>query len=551
MLLFALLIPEAGADGLYASPGLYTVPAAAGTYVMPVSSPVFTAFTGYINGYRINVRVKPGTTSSVCGVVSCGDCIHVTNQSYCTGGRLWYYGTIGSICGWVYSGYVSGAPVPASCVTAVTSCAVPAGYGTICMNATNFRSGPGMYYASLMQLSRGTVVQLLCAVSDISGTVWYQVLTGGCTGWVRSDLITTAGCASYGTAMPYSTAASFTGYTNTNAVNVRATPNGTKIAQVSRGSTVYVYGIVCQCGVYWYQVSFYGGMGYIRADLVTIGTCPNNGVINYGVGGVNYYDYSGSTSITITDGSLSSPLPGTYGAYGETDPYGYGYTQPQTYGYGDGYDYAQPQGYGYGYASDYSQPQGYGYGNASEYTQPQDYGYADASGYGQSEGYGYAPESTSVMPRANLSFATCTLTSGQSLPVYTAPNAAGPRADSGTAQLTLTESLYAAGFDGQWLLVMYRNQNQMTRVGYVNAFQLQGTLPNLQSLAFSQEKAMVICRTSVTSDPMEQTDALVMLNAGDSVTWLANLTLNGEWAYVETMYNGAPVRGFIPLSALR
>ena len=25
-------------------------------------------------------------------------------------------------------------------------------------------------------------------------------------------------------------------------------------------------------------------------------------------GGVNYYDYSGSTSITITDGSLSSPL---------------------------------------------------------------------------------------------------------------------------------------------------------------------------------------------------------------------------------------------------
>ena len=139
---------------------------------------------------------------------------------------------------------------------------------------------------------------------------------------------------------------------------------------------------------------------------------------------------------------------------------------------------------------------------------------------------------------------------GQTLAVYTAPNTESLRADSGTAQVTLSESLYAAGFDGQWLLIMYRNQNQMTRVGYVNAFQLQGTLPSMPPITFSAGKAMISCRTALTSDPMEQTDALMMLNTGDSVTFLATLQMNGQWAYVETMYNGVPVRGFVPMSAL-
>ena len=50
---------------------------------------------------------------------------------------------------------------------------------------------------------------------------------------------------------------------------------------------------------------------------------------------------------------------------------------------------------------------------------------------------------------------------------------------------------------------------------------------------------------------MEQTDALMMLNAGDTVTLLGTLSMNGSWAYVETMYNGVPVRGFVPQNAVR
>ena len=493
----------------------------------------FKAFKGFVNGYRINVRSCPGTSSTVCGVVSYGDPIYVTNYTYVSS-KLWYYGSIGSLCGWIFSGYVGGAPTFTP--TPVTGCAVPSGYGTICMNATNFRTGPGMYYASLMQLSRGTRVQLLCAVTDVSGIVWYQVLTSGYTGWVRSDLITTAGCASYGTVSPYTAAASFTGYTNTNAVNVRYSPNGTVITQVSRGTTVYVYGIVCHCGVYWYQVRFYGGVGYIRADLVSVYGCPGTAPgIGVGSAGINYYDYSDNSTTIITEGTIHSPVFGS----DAQEPAG-GYGAPSC-GYGDpAYGSAAPD---YGYSGTGDVPGGFQGGKASG----QPYG-----GYADTADAGYKDTLPTAVPMpASLYFTTCSLNAGQTLPVYSAPNTASLRADSGTAQVTLTESLYAAGFDGQWMMVMYRNQDKMTRVGYVNAFELQGMLPNLPSLTFGTKRVMIAYRTAVTSDPMEQTDALLMLNAGDGVTFLATLHLNGSWAYVETMYNGVPVRGFVPLDAVR
>ena len=38
---------------------------------------------------------------------------------------------------------------------AVTSCAVPRGYGTICMNGTNFRTGPGTNYGVRSTVKNG------------------------------------------------------------------------------------------------------------------------------------------------------------------------------------------------------------------------------------------------------------------------------------------------------------------------------------------------------------------------------------------------------------
>ena len=537
LLLMSLCAPAAQADGL-AGAVPYTPGCAmpytpyAPSYVVPgTAAASFTAFTGYINGYRINVRCNPGTTASVCGVASCGDTIYVTNQAYCTGGRLWYYGRIGSLCGWIYSGYVSGAPIPASVQTRVTVCSLPGGYATITMNSTNFRSGPGMYYTSLMQLSRGTVVQLLSAVTDVSGVVWYQALSGGFPGWVRSDLVTIGG--GYGmTAVPYTNTANFIGFTNTNAVNVRATPNGTKIAQVPRGTQVYVTGIVCTGGIYWYQINYYSMTAYIRADLVTIGSA------GYGVGTV----YNQTPNVVV-GGALSDSVFGV-GTYADTTVFGSTYTDPAVYGAG----YVDPGTY----TGTYADPNAYGgssvdpgalipgMGNLPAETAPV---------YPAQPSY---TEPAAALPAGPvLSFVTCSLTAGQTLPVYTAPNTNALRADNGTAQVTLNESLYAAGYDGQWLLIMYRNAQQMTRVGYVNAFQMQGTLPTLSTLAFSGREGLIVTRTAVTSDPMEQTDSLLMLNSGDRVTVLATFSLMGDWTYVETLYNGVPVRGFIPSATVR
>ena len=426
----------------------------------------FQEFTGTVTGYRINVRVSPGTSAAVCGVVSCGDVIHVTGERWLSGNRLWYYGSVGGLCGWIYSAYVAGAPAP---VPPAPSPSVP-------------------------------VVPVVPVVPSVP----------------------TVPVVPSAPAVPY-TGGGYAGYTNTNAVNVRAMPYGTVIAQVRRGTAVSVYSSVYAYGTCWYHLWFYGGMGYIRADLVTLNAVPYPGWGSAGAGvgagsGVSYYDYSNNST--------------TYISGGDTEPYGY---SDPNYGYNGSS----------GSNNGYSDPN-YGYNGGSG----SNGGYNSAAN-GQSYAGGTADTSAAGGQPASIVFSTFNLSAGQTLPVYSAPNTASLRADNGTAQVSLTESIYAAGFDGQWLLVMYRNQNMMTRVGYVNAFQMQGTLPNMPSLAFGTQQAMVTGRTALTSDPMEQTDALLMLNAGDRVTYLAKLSLNGQWAYVETMVNGAPVRGFVRADAVR
>ena len=499
------------------------VPAAAAGYAP------CTAFTGYINGYRINVRTGPGTSNAVCGIAMCGDIFYVTNQAYCTGGRLWYYGTIGTLCGWIYSGYVCGAPVPV--MAAVTTCPVAFNVAYILLDATNFRSGPGIAYTSIMQLNRGTALQISGAVRDAYGSVWYQAQVSGLTGWVRSDLVSSSavgvvgvtgigvvpgGCAS---GWGYVPSSGYNGWTNTCAVNVRLAPNGTKIAQLSRGTPVMVTGVVCVYGVYWYRICYYGTTAYIRADLVNTSypgagayVCPSVGAAVGGVG----------VAIPDTSGvfGFGGAVPGTAGTYGVG---GTAAVVPDASG-----AYAAPDTGNYGTAA--VPDTSYAAGNVQE---------------------NYTAPAAAETGHARLSFSTFSFAPGQTIPVYTAPNASSPRADNGTALMTVGGQVWVAGYDGQWLLVMYRNDSGMTRVGYVNAFQLQGTLPDIPSLSLSGTPAVVTSRSALTSDPMEGTDALMMLDSGSSVTWLADLDMNSAWAYVEVYTGGTVMRGFVPRTALR
>ncbi len=486
-------------------------PAASAVGSMPCA-----AFTGYINGYRINIRSGPGTSHAVCGIAMCGDPMLVTSQCYVSGGRLWYYGTVGTVCGWVYSGYVCGAPIVVN--TTVTTCTAGCTSACITMDYTNFRSGPGTCYSSILQLMRGTALEITGAVRDCYGSVWYQAQVCGLTGWVRSDLVSAGTAVCAGTAC----GSCFVGCTNTCAVNVRLCPNGARIAQLDRGTCVYVTGSTCEWGVWWYQIDYWGRTAYIRADLVSpacTSSLPGTGSCGgtcYGIGtavpgGTMLYNAPG-TCYGIQSGSLGTQLPDTAGSQVP----------------GTGYSAAGGQAYGSGAIDIFG----------TDETAP-------------SAAAAAAPQAVASAGRASLSFSTFDFTAGQVLPVFTAPNAASLRADNGTAVMTVTGRVWVAGYDGQWLLVMYQNENRMTRVGYVNAFQMQGTLPDVPGLTFSGTAALVSVRTALTTDPMERTDTVMMLDSGDSVTWLADLDLNGTWAYVETYCSGVPVRGFVPRTAIK
>ncbi len=478
LMLFTLLSPAASANGY--------VPC--------------TAFTGYINGYRINVRSGPGTNCAVIGIADCGEQICVSGCSG-YGTRLWYYGKVGCLTGWVYGGYVSGAPCPIP--AAVTPCTVSCTSGTIRLDASNFRSGPGLCYPSVLQLSLGTVVEIVGAAKDAYGSVWYQVLASGLTGWVRSDLVSVCAPSSCAPA----SGIAFTGYTNMNAVNVRSWPNGTRIAQVPRGTTVYVTGTVAVYGVCWYRISFWGTAAYIRADLVS----PYGQGCGYACTPALIPACPGMGS-TVPDTGSTSGIPGT-GASGS---------------FGTGASGIPGTGVSGSFGTD------------------------SAAGYNGAQGTVSGTDAAAVSAgHPSLSFTTFSFTPGQTLPVYTAPDTASLMADSGTAVMTVTGQVWVAGYDGQWLLVMYRNDAGMTRVGYVDAFRLQGTLPEVPALTLGGTAATVTARTALTSDPLEKTDTLAMLAAGESVTWLADLDMNGSWAYVEVSHDGAVARGFVPRTALK
>lgn len=137
------------------------------------------------------------------------------------------------------------------------------------------------------------------------------------------------------------------------------------------------------------------------------------------------------------------------------------------------------------------------------------------------------------------------LRGNQSLPVYSAPSTASWRGANGKAEVSTNGAVYIAGWDGNWLLVMYETNNGSVRVGYVNASQVRGGVPVNTSLTFDYNTATVQTGCSLTDDPARSNTAIVKLRAGTRVTYLTSFYNRYAWDYVETTVNGKTVRGFI------
>jgi len=141
------------------------------------------------------------------------------------------------------------------------------------------------------------------------------------------------------------------------------------------------------------------------------------------------------------------------------------------------------------------------------------------------------------------------LKEGQKLPVYSAPSKYSYRGANGKALVSTNGTVYVAGWDQGWLLVMYATNNGAVRVGYVNGHDIKGTV-NAPYLDLTSKPATLISNASLTDDPATESSTITRLSANQQVTYLTTFYNQRTWAYVETTVGGQIVRGFIPSSAI-
>lgn len=147
-------------------------------------------------------------------------------------------------------------------------------------------------------------------------------------------------------------------------------------------------------------------------------------------------------------------------------------------------------------------------------------------------------------------FSYVRLRSGQKLPVYSAPDSSAWRGSDGKASASTNGAIYAAGWEGDWLLIMYETNNGAVRIGYVNGNKVRGGVPLDTSLHFDRNAATVTSACRLTDDPLRCSTTIAQLSPGTQVTWLSRFYSSTAWDYVEVTVQGRTARGFVPAGSL-
>lgn len=142
------------------------------------------------------------------------------------------------------------------------------------------------------------------------------------------------------------------------------------------------------------------------------------------------------------------------------------------------------------------------------------------------------------------------LRSGQKLAVYSAPDESSWRGSDGKASVSSNGAIYAAGWEGDWLLIMYETNGGSVRVGYINGNKVRGGVPVEMNLHFDRDAATVSRACSLTDDPARGGTVIASLNPGMQVTWLTRFYNQSAWDYVEVWLGGERARGFVPAGSL-
>lgn len=138
----------------------------------------------------------------------------------------------------------------------------------------------------------------------------------------------------------------------------------------------------------------------------------------------------------------------------------------------------------------------------------------------------------------------------QKLAVYSAPSTDSWRGASGNAALSTNGSVYAAGWDRGWLMVMYEINQGAKRVGYINGSDLRGPFPDLGILQFAYKSATVDRLCTLTDDPALTGAMMTTLMPGTVVSYLMTYDDDVSWAYIETLLDGKIARGFVPADCI-
>ncbi|MEA4999041.1 MAG: YARHG domain-containing protein [Candidatus Limiplasma sp.] len=146
-------------------------------------------------------------------------------------------------------------------------------------------------------------------------------------------------------------------------------------------------------------------------------------------------------------------------------------------------------------------------------------------------------------------FTLTRLKAGQKLSVYAAPSRHAYRGANGKAMVNTNGSVYVAGWESGWLLVMYETNSGAVRVGYVEASAIKGAV-DARTLIFADQPVTLAADATLTDDPATRSSTLCRLNAGETVTYLTTYQNSQAWAYVQTTIDGVLMRGFVPADAL-
>ena len=218
---------------------------------------------GTVTADALNVRSGPSTSYSITTKLYKGDKVEILETS-----NGWHKikASNGKI-GWVSGDYIK----VSSGSTSQTSYKA-----TVTATSLNVRSGAGTSYSVITKLSKGTVVDVIESASN----GWKKIKTsGGTTGWVSGDYLTT-GSAGNSSTNNSTSQTSYKATVTATSLNVRSGA-GTSYSVITKLSKGTVVDVIESASNGWKKIKTSGGTtGWVSGDYLTTGSAGNSSTNN-------------------------------------------------------------------------------------------------------------------------------------------------------------------------------------------------------------------------------------------------------------------------------